>query len=67
MKKIYKQPVSRIVSYTGEEELLLPYSWNGSWEDESNMDIIEGDPEGDGKGVKEDKESWSKDLWNEVW
>ena len=63
MKKMYKQPVSRIVSYGGEEELLsLPTSWKGD-ENEGRMPIIEGDPEDlNGKGVKE-----NKSLWDEVW
>lgn len=64
MKKIYKQPMSRIVSYGGEEELLLlPLSWRGS-EDEGKLPIIEDDPnkDWDGKGVKE-----NKSLWDEVW
>ena len=65
MKKIYKRPMSRVVLYAGEEEFLEDLvftSWNGSIDDEGNMNIIDRDPDGDGKGVKE-----NKNLWDEVW
>ena len=48
---IYVQPkVKRLLAIV-QEDLLTPFTWNGDVTSEDNMGIIEGDPDGDGKGA----------------
>ncbi len=48
---IYVQPkVKRLLAIV-QEDLLTPFTWNGDVTSEENMGIIEGDPDGDGKGA----------------
>lgn len=65
MKRYYVCPAARTVSFGSDEAVMegnpLPTSWAPG---DGDLTIIEGDPEGDGKGVKEDK---FKNLWDEVW
>lgn len=50
-KSHYEQPRLSRVLLTPQEDMLLPTSWNPG-HDEGNLPIIDGDPEGDGKGSK---------------
>ena len=60
-KRRYEQPRLSRVLLIPQEEMLLPSSWNpGHGED--NLPIIDGDPEGDGKGSKSSGRFWDDEV-----
>ena len=56
-KRRYEQPRLSRVLLIPQEEMLLPSSWNDG-HNEQNMNIIEDDPTGDGKGAKTNGRFW---------
>lgn len=53
-KTRYEHPRMKRVLFVTQEDILLPASWTHGHADEEpvQMGIIEGDPEGNGKGAK---------------